>query len=71
MALSQESICTKRVHLGLSEVAFWGVLTSGVVFMMGSTVSLNTNEALKLSSQMIKLYSMISFYSWIHDNDDP
>ena len=43
MALSQGLICTKRVHLGLSEVAFIlytesGVLTSGVAFVRGSTV---------------------------------
>ena len=41
MALSQGLIRTKRVHLGLSEVAFnlyRGALASGVAFMRDSTV---------------------------------
>ena len=41
MSLSQGSICTKRVHLGLSEVAFieWVSTHQGsMAFMRGSTV---------------------------------
>ena len=37
VALSQELICTKKVHLGLSEVALGGLM-SGVAFMRGSTI---------------------------------
>ena len=40
VALPQGLICTKRVYLGLSEVAFIkGVLTPGVAFVGGSTVA--------------------------------